>query len=32
VLGGLFARMYGLDAARVANVFPDTRPKDLALL
>jgi uncharacterized protein (DUF1501 family) len=32
VLGGLFGRMYGLDATRVARVFPEAKPKDLALL
>ena len=32
VLGGLFARMYGLDAAQIAKIFPEAKPKDLALL
>lgn len=32
VLGGLFARMYGLDAAQVGRVFPGVRPKDLGLV
>jgi len=32
LLGGLFGRMYGLDAARIAGVFPGASPKDLALL
>jgi uncharacterized protein (DUF1501 family) len=32
VLGGIFSRMYGLDASRLERVFPDARPKDLALL
>lgn len=32
VLGGLFARMYGLDAAQLGRVFPGARPKDLGLL
>jgi uncharacterized protein (DUF1501 family) len=32
MFGGLFARMYGLDAAQVERIFPGTRGKDLALL
>jgi uncharacterized protein (DUF1501 family) len=32
VLGGLFGRMYGLDAARLAQVFPGATPCDLALI
>jgi uncharacterized protein (DUF1501 family) len=32
VLGGLFARLYGLDAARLAEVFPQSPPRDLGLL
>lgn len=32
MLGGLFKRIYGLDAARLATVFPDSVPKDLDLL
>jgi uncharacterized protein (DUF1501 family) len=32
MFGGLFARMYGLDAAQVERVFPGTKGKDLALL
>jgi uncharacterized protein (DUF1501 family) len=32
LLGGVFARMYGLDASRLERVFPGTQPKDLALL
>jgi uncharacterized protein (DUF1501 family) len=32
VLGGLFARIYGLDAAQIAKIFPEAKPKDLALL
>jgi uncharacterized protein (DUF1501 family) len=32
VLGGLFARMYGLPAARLQAVFPQTQPTDLALV
>jgi uncharacterized protein (DUF1501 family) len=32
VLGGLFARLYGLDAARLEAVFPGGRPRDLGLV
>jgi len=32
VLGGLFARLYGLDAAQLARVFPGAAAKDLTLL
>jgi uncharacterized protein (DUF1501 family) len=32
VLGGLFARLYGLSAGDLASVFPDAPMKDLALL
>ena len=32
VLGGLFARMYGLNAAAVARVFPGTKGADLRLV
>ena len=32
VLGGLFATLYGLDAARLATVFPGATPKDLGLV
>jgi len=32
VLGGLFARMYGLDAAQVGRVFAGVAPKDLGLV
>jgi uncharacterized protein (DUF1501 family) len=32
MFGGLFARMYGLDAAQVERIFPGTKGKDLALL
>lgn len=32
VLGGLFARLYGLDAAALDAVFPRARPRDLGLL
>ena len=32
VLGGLFARMYGLPPARLQAVFPQTQPTDLALV
>jgi uncharacterized protein (DUF1501 family) len=32
VLAGLFSRIYGLDAAQLARVFPSASPKDLALL
>ncbi|HET9578758.1 MAG TPA: DUF1501 domain-containing protein [Usitatibacter sp.] len=31
LLAGLFARLYGLDAARIARVFPQATPRDLAL-
>jgi len=32
VLGGLFARLYGLDAAQIEAVFPGTRARDLMLV
>ena len=32
LLGGLFARLYGLDSAALARVFPGAAPRDLALL
>lgn len=32
VLGGLFARMYGLGDAQIARIFPGVRPKDLGLV
>lgn len=32
VLGGIFARCYGLDTARLARVFPETKSRDLALV
>jgi uncharacterized protein (DUF1501 family) len=32
VLGGLFARQYGLGAAQIERVFPDAKPRDLALI
>jgi uncharacterized protein (DUF1501 family) len=32
VLGGLFARMYGLNATDVAAIFPESRPKDLEMV
>ncbi len=32
ILGGLFARMYDLDAARSERIFPGTRPKDIGLV
>ena len=32
VLGGLFGRLYGLDAARLAQVFPGAQARDLGLL
>jgi len=32
VLGGLFARLYGLDATRLAAVFPGAQPRDLGLV
>jgi uncharacterized protein (DUF1501 family) len=32
VLGGLFARLYGLNSADLAAIFPDTRPKDIGLV
>ncbi|MEI7447409.1 MAG: DUF1501 domain-containing protein [Burkholderiales bacterium] len=32
MLGGVFARLYGLDAARLDAVFPGARPRDLGLV
>ncbi len=32
VLGGLFARFYGLDEPAIQKIFPGTTPKDLALI
>ncbi|WP_018912948.1 DUF1501 domain-containing protein [Thiomonas sp. FB-6] len=32
LLGGLFSRLWGLDAGRLAAVFPDSRPADLRLV
>lgn len=32
LLGGLFSRLYGLDTAQLARVFPGTSPRDLQLL
>ncbi len=32
LLGGIFKRMYSLDADRMARVFPDAPPRDLGLL
>ena len=32
VLGGVFGRLYGLDAAQLAKVFPQAKSRDLALL
>ena len=32
VLAGLFARMYGLDVAKLDKVLPGTRPRDLGLV
>jgi uncharacterized protein (DUF1501 family) len=32
LLAGLFARIYGLDGAQLARVFPSVSPKDVALL
>jgi len=32
MLGGVFARLYGLDAARLEAVFPGARPRDLGLV
>jgi uncharacterized protein (DUF1501 family) len=32
MFGGLFARMYGLDAAQVERIFPGTKAKELALI
>ena len=32
MLGGLFRRMYGLDEARLARVFPGARPRDIGLV
>jgi uncharacterized protein (DUF1501 family) len=32
LFGGLFKRMYGLDATRLQSVFPQAAPRDLALV
>ncbi|KAF1045744.1 DUF1501 domain-containing protein [Xylophilus sp.] len=32
VLGGVFQRIYGLDRARLAQVFPDVAPRDIGLV
>jgi len=32
LLGGLFRRLYDLDAASLGRIFPDAAPHDLALL
>ena len=32
MLGGLFRRMYSLDSARIARVFPNAMPLDLQLV
>lgn len=32
LLGGVFARLYGLDAARLEAVFPGARPRDLGVI
>jgi uncharacterized protein (DUF1501 family) len=32
VLGGLFARMYGLNAAQVERIFPGAKPRDIGLI
>jgi len=32
VLGGLFARLYGLDSAAIARIFPGARPRDWGLV
>jgi len=32
VLGGIFGRLYGLDATQLARVFPQSKTKDLALV
>jgi hypothetical protein len=32
MLGGLFRRMYSMDAARLSRVFPDAVPRDLTLI
>jgi len=32
VLGGLFGRLYGLDGVQISGIFPEAKPKDLALL
>jgi hypothetical protein len=32
LLGGLFARMYGLDATRAASIFPGAQANDLGLI
>jgi uncharacterized protein (DUF1501 family) len=31
-LGGIMQRLYGLDATRMARVFPDSKPRDLTLV
>jgi hypothetical protein len=32
IMGGLFQRMYGLNAARIDAVFPGARPTDVGLI
>jgi hypothetical protein len=32
ILGGLFARMYGLDAGQIDRIFSGTRTRDLGLI
>ena len=32
VLGGLFGRLYGMDPAQLARIFPQAKPRDLALV
>jgi uncharacterized protein (DUF1501 family) len=32
VLGGIFARLYGLDAMQLARIFPQAKSRDLALV
>jgi uncharacterized protein (DUF1501 family) len=32
LLGGLFRRLWGLDAAQLARVFPGAAPRDLGLV
>jgi len=32
VLGGVFSRLYGLDGVQISGIFPEAKPRDLALL